>query len=163
MNAAKTRLGHTVLLAISSIIVLSGCGNTLQPSGTVAVNVIDAPSATTVNEVTINVRYVVENSGSTPIHYRPCLTVIERSVGADWRGVWGRLCSGVTEVTIGANSSRADTMVVHFSRQPGQPDWEYGPIGGAYRVRVSVADLKGAELPEGLRSSNVFLLREGGS
>ena len=150
------------VFAVAAMLVACN-GSTTEPEGQISLVVSRATSERTPDhDVRIGITFVVQNRGSAPVVFRPCLTVVEHQTADAWEGRWGKSCvaSGDPVVSIGANEVLVDSVVVEFDLHDGQPEWYSPPIAGTYRISVNVVDHRGALYTSAQRSSSPFSLAE---
>ena len=137
-------------LIVGLLVWLPGCSATSpEPEGEIAVSISRTISESTPSfNVRVVAEYTVENVGDTPVFYRPCLTIVDRQVGENWQGRWGRSCTLGPEpvIQIEPHGMRRDSMVVEYNPSPYHPENYSGPVAGTYSIRVLVEDERGTPL-----------------
>jgi hypothetical protein len=142
-------------------LIACSASNAVRPTtGSASVDADVLASSVRDGEVSIDVRFRVENRGQTSLVYFPCSSVIERKEGDMYSVVWGRLCNSTYGRTIAPGDVSEDTLNVRHRREVGGTVWPNGSISGAYRVTVALSADRGVLLAARDRASNTFVLQE---
>ena len=83
----------------------------------------------------------IRNEGMANIWFAPCGSVLERDEGADWVSVWHAICLlSVSEVEIKPGEVYATEVMVNAGLGRGPSKSWTPPLGGSYRIHLSIRD-----------------------
>jgi hypothetical protein len=150
-----------LIAGLTGVLIACGAANAVRPiTGSASVDAEVLGSSVLDGDVSIDVRFRIENRGQTPLVYFPCSSVLERKEGNTYSVVWSRLCSSTYGLTIPPSEVSEDTLRVRFRREAGGTVWPNGSISGEYRVTVALSTDRAVLVAASDRISNAFLLQE---